>query len=154
MIKTALACLESGEPIHAMSMPVNGDEFHFLVTTTIAESHGAFKAATRTSAGTTIVTSPSNGGSIVLTDLLISADKVNGALVTVQFTDGVETIVIFNADVTDAPFNTAIAFKGQWRGWKNARLELVTTGVVNSTASVGYYKIKAGLDFSEWDALR
>lgn len=154
MIKTALADIQTGKPIHAISVPVNGQEFHLLTTTTVAEAFGSFKSATRTTAGTTIVTSPPNEGSIILTDYIVTSDRKNAATVTMQITDGVNTIVVLSPDVTDAPVNLTHAFKGLWRGWKNARVELVTTGAVIATLSVGYYKVKSGLGFEEWDALR
>ena len=45
-------------------------------------------------------------------------------------------------------------FNGLWRGWKDARLEMVTTGTFASTVSLGYIKVATSLPFAEWDALR
>ena len=66
---------------------------------------GQFIAANRTSAGTTIVLAPVIAGSLVVTDLIISADKVNSGSVILQFTDGTETVVLYKGITTDAPIN-------------------------------------------------
>ncbi len=115
---------------------------------------GHFKSSSRTSAGTTIIASPISSGFIVLTDLIVTTDKVNAATVVVQLTDGSNTVIISSSDVTDAPANYAIGFVGTWRGWKDARIELVTTGNVAATVSVGYSKCRDGLDFDTWDGQR
>lgn len=127
-----------------------------LVVAKTEEVLGTFKSTTRNSAGTSIVTQPDTDGSIYLTDLLITADRVNGATVTIRFTDDIDIINIFVADTTDAPVNLAIPFKGNWQGWKNARLEVVTTGNVTATVAVGYYKIPSNftLNYEPWDAKR
>ena len=139
----------------AVCMPLTCKGKAILVENS-ARIYGTFKAETRTSAGTTIVAEPSEDGSIILTDIIVTADRVNGASVTVQFTDGTNTIVIFEVDVTDAPVAIGLPLNGRWQGWRNARLELVTVGAVTSTLSVGYYKIPSTrtLDYSTWDALR
>lgn len=115
---------------------------------------GRFKSSTRSSAGTTTVTSPDQGGSIILTDLIISTDKVNGATITVQFTDGTNTVSIFDGVATDAPINLALSFGGRWQGWRDARIDMVTAGALNATVAIGYYKYKDSLVYAEWDSLR
>jgi len=127
-----------------------------LAVARTAETQGVFKSTNRTTTGTSIITAPDSGGAIVLTDLLISTDKVNNATVVVRFTDGTNTIEIFSANVTDAPVNLSIPFAGNWKGWKNARLELVTVNTVDVTVAVGYYKIgnEFADGYTEWDAKR
>ena len=117
---------------------------------------GVFKSVTRSATGTTIITEPKENHAINLTDLIISTDKVQAATVTIQFTDDTNTIIIFSTDVSDAPANIAIPFAGKWRGWKNARLELVTVNAVTATAALGYYHVdpEFSLSFEEWDAIR
>lgn len=115
---------------------------------------GQFKAANRTSAGTTIITEPRLGGSVGLTDLIISADRVNSATVTVRFTDGTNTINLYRGITTDAPINIAVPIGGRFRGWANARIELVTTGIVDASVTLGYIKYSEGLQFASWDKLR
>jgi len=128
----------------------------FLVAQSFASMNGSFKSASLGGAGTAIISAPELGGSIVLTDLVVTSDKVNGATITLRFSDGTESVNIFVSDVTDAPCNLATSFAGQWKGWKDARLEMVTTGAVAATIAVGYFKLKEelSLDYGEWDAAR
>lgn len=115
---------------------------------------GRFKAANRTTAGTTTITEPLLGGSIGLTDIIISADKVNLATVTIRFTDGTNTINLYRGITTDAPINVSIPIGGRFRGWSDARIELVTTGAVDASITLGYIKYSEGLAFAEWDKQR
>ena len=75
---------------------------------------------------------------------------------TVQFEDDTNTVIIFVADLVDAPVNMGIAFAGRWRGWQDARFEMVTSQATDSTVSIGYYFIKGvgALSFVDWDAQR
>ena len=153
MLKTVLTNSKDKKALHT------DDGWQYspvLVTTTHAATSGNFKAVSRAAAGTTIVTSPNAGGSIVLTDMIITTDKVNLATATVQFTDGTNTIVIIDATVTDAPCNIATSFVGRWHGWRDARIELVTVGNVKATVACGYFKVDAlhTQDYSEWNAER
>jgi len=139
-------------PLHIGSNPVTSEPI--LVTENVHRIHGKFASAIRTTAGTTVIASPSLGQEIVMTDLIISTDRTNNATVTVQWTDGVETIAIYSGITNDAPINFGIAFAGRWSGWKDARLEMVTVGNVTANVSVGFYKLPEGLTFAEWDADR
>ena len=125
-----------------------------LVVVPVGGTFGTFKSASRTTAGTTTVTDPAPGGSIIITDLLISTDKTNATSVTVQFTDGTDTVVVFEADSSNAPVNVGTSFSGRWQGWEDARIDMVTVGAVTATVAVGYVKIPVGLPFAEWDGLR
>ena len=147
---------------HGQSQPKEAhyvaSQFHpheiVQVNTSGPQRHGVFKAVNRTSAGTTIITSPDGLGAIVVTDLLISAKKAATSDVAVQFNGGGNTVIIFLADSINSDFNLAIPFVGLFRGWQDADLELVTTGNVVATVTAGYMKVPDGLPFSEWDALR
>jgi len=150
MLKVVLAHGDDGVPLHIIKH--NG--FDVLATSTLAHAHGVFKSVSRTTAGTTVVTTPSNTGSIVLTDLIISTDKTNASSVTVRFSDGVNTSVVSVADSTNAPVNIAISFMGNWQGWRNAWIEVITTGTVTATVALGYYKLKHSLTYADWDSLR
>ena len=125
-----------------------------LVVLSPGLAHGRFKAATRTVAGTTTIVTPEPGGSIILTDLLISSQKFSLGAVKVQFTDGTDTVVIFDIDVTDAPVAVALPFNGRWEGWQDAQVDMVTTLDPAATVSIGYIHISSSLTFAEWDALR
>ena len=124
--------------------------------TTHGAQEGHFKAVTRSSAGTSTIVEPTGNNGIVLTDLIITSDKVQSATLTVSFTDGTNTITIAGADVTDAPCNIAIPFAGLWEGWQGAQIDLVTVGNVTTTVAIGYYHITADYakPYAEWNALR
>jgi len=121
---------------------------------TIPSLHGQFKTVSGTTAATTIVTSPTNGGAIVLTDLMFAGEKKNTGTMELRFTDGTNTITIYKAPLTDNAIAVAIPFTGHWRGWKNARLEVVTVQDFIYTVACGYYHCKNGLTYSDWDSRR
>jgi hypothetical protein len=152
MIKSSIVEQKSGQELYIASQ--NG--YKILISETHAQVAGVFKAKTLIAAGTVIVAEPDADGSIVLTDLILTSDKTQSSAITVQFTDGTETTVLVEADITDAPCNIATSFAGQWRGWRDARLELVITGGINPTATlaVGYYKLQDSLLYSDWDSRR
>lgn len=151
MIRATLTTLGK-RVLHTAFVPPVTDPV--LVSTTIAREHGVFKSANRTTAGTTnIVTAPSGGG-LVLTDLILTTDRVVNATATIRFSDGTNTVNIAAAAVNDAPANLAMGIQGGWRGWANASLQLVTVNSVDATVTVGYYKFLNALPFAEWDALR
>jgi hypothetical protein len=152
MIKVELIDGKTSKVLHTYE-GIDGEPV--LVTSTHAQHYGKFKAAQRTSAGTTVIVTPNGKDTLCLTDLILTTDKVNGS-VTIQFTDGVNTVIIVAANTADAPCNIAIPLQGNWTGWQGSRIEMVTVGSVLATVSLGYYKIPAdkALPFAAWDALR
>lgn len=153
MIKAVLTALKSKKALHTYE-GLDGEPV--LVVTTHAHQNGYFKAAQRSTAGTTVIAQPNGNDAICLTDMIITTDKVNGASLTVQITDGVNTIILASALVTDAPCNIAIPFQGNWTGWQAAHVDMVTVSTVAATVSLGYYKIPAdkALPYAAWNALR
>jgi hypothetical protein len=146
----------NGKPVHFEQYDVvgeNGDLYAISIVTP-ALVHASFKSVTRTTAGTTIVTAPNLGGAIIISDIVVTSDKTNATNVTVRFTDGTNTINLLVGDSTNNSINLAIAFAGKVQGWKNARLEVVTTGNVTATVTCVYYKTKKSLDFQDWNARR
>jgi len=125
-----------------------------LLTSTEAKQHGTFNSVTRTSAGTTTVTMPIAGGSVWITDLLISGEKQAGSSVEIQFTDGTNTQIIFHASQVDAPANFAISFAGGWHGWVDARVDVVTVGSGDATVAIGYMKLDGNhsISYEEFEA--
>jgi hypothetical protein len=113
-----------------------------------------FKSSTRTSAGTTTITSPKNDGALLLTDMIISTDKVANSQLTVLFDDGTYNIPIYDGYANDAPINLALGFHGGWTGWKDASLKMTTVAVIKATVAVGYMKIPKSREYEEWNALR
>ena len=152
MIETSLIESASGQELYIAQQ--NGDKI--LVSHTHAQVAGTFKAATLNATGTVIVAEPIPDGCIVMTDLILTSDKTVGSLITVQYTDGTNTIPIINANMENAPVNIATSFAGYWRGWRDARIELIIAGGVNPTATlaVGYFKLHQSDTYSDWDAQR
>lgn len=152
MIQSSFVEGASGQEVYIAAQ--NG--YKILISQTHAQVEGRFRSKTLTAPGTIIVAEPDIDGCIVLTDLILTSDKTQSSSITVQFTDDVETIVLAEADMTDAPVNIATSFAGYWRGWRNARLELVVTGGIDPTATLaaGYFKLHDSMLFGEWDSLR
>lgn len=113
-----------------------------------------FRSSTRAAAGTTTIAEPSVDGAIMLTDMIISTDRVALSQLTVFFDDGTRQINIYDGCANDAPINFAIGFHGGWTGWKDSALKMTTVAAVNATVAVGYIKLGEGLNYTEWDALR
>ncbi|MCP4262809.1 MAG: hypothetical protein GY774_35670 [Planctomycetes bacterium] len=153
MIKTRFIVGRSGKELHTYD---GYDGEPVLVTTTHGARHGSFVAATRTEAGTTTVISAESNDAIVLTDLVLTTDKVNGATATVIITDGANSVNLIAADLTDAPCNIAISFAGHWQSWRAAYVNLVTVGAVTATLALGYFRIPwtSAMAYGEWDAHR
>lgn len=113
-----------------------------------------FKSKTRTGAGTSTIAAPKTDGALMLTDMIVSTDRVALSQLTVFFDDGVRTIPIFDGYANDAPINFASNFRGGWTGWKDAAFKMATVAAITATVAVGYIKIPTGLEYEEWDALR
>lgn len=160
MLKFILTDPKNGEALHAHD-PYS--EFgrtekgvRLLVTINPYQSHGTFKSANITTATTTIITTPTSAGSIILTDLVVSADKVNSTTLAIQFNDGSNTALIASPDTTNDAVNFSWSPSGRIQGWKDARIEAITGGggTPDVTVTCGYMQIAEGLDFAEWDDLR
>ena len=125
-----------------------------LVVMSPGQAHVHFKAATRTTAGTTIIVQPREGQSIWVSDILVSGEKQAGSSITVQFTDGVNTEVMVIVDQVDAAPNFPANLNSYFRGWKDARIEIVTAGAGDGTVTIGYIHTQEALEFDVWDAER
>jgi len=119
-----------------------------------AQAHGHWRAATRTTAGTTTIVPLKPGFAIVITDILISGEKQASSDVTIQFTDGTNTEVVVVADQADAVPTLVANLQAWFRGWKDARIELITSGAGDATATIGYIFEKNPQTYAEWDAER
>lgn len=153
MLKAVLTNSANKKALHTFE---GWENLPVLIITTHGAAKGNFKSVNRATAGTSIITQPNAGGSIVLTDLIITTDRVQGAKATIQFNDGTNIVIIAVAHVNDAPCNITIPFAGHWHGWKDARLEVLTVGNVNITVASGYFKVDSEhtQEFAEWDSLR
>jgi len=125
-----------------------------LLTTTPAETHGTFRSISFTSSGTTELVAPDSEGSLLLTDLVITGDKVNGGSVEVRWTDGTDTSLILKPVVTDAPVYIHMPFTGRVQGWRDASLSVIVTNNVSGSVMAVYVKAPDGVPYKEWDALR
>ena len=116
-----------------------------------------YQPATHTTAATSTIVSPRSGGAIVIVDITISGEKINGGTILVRWQDGTRTETVTLVDVTDAPASFHIAYAGRKRGWLDARVELVTnTTNQDATVDVGYYFLRGPgvLSFDDWDTER
>jgi len=158
MIKAELVHAKTGKSLHvedywSLRHSNLGDQA-VLVTASPASIHGTFKSATRTGAGTTQLVLPRANGSLLITDILISGEKQAGSTAEVRFTDGTNTVTVFLASQVDAPPSFAHSFHGRLQGWRDARIDFITSGAGDATLLVCYTKVPEGLLFAEWDALR
>ena len=153
-------------PIFVVLKAPNGDLLHTETvgphTHIIVEDHSRvatqFRTVANTGAETQIAITPPKGTAIVITDVILGAEKAASGSVTVQFADGSDTVIVFKISTVQNPVSLHIPFAGRWRGWKDARIDVVTIGGnSDSDVSIGYYIIRgeAGvLSFADWDALR
>jgi hypothetical protein len=131
-----------------------------LLTTTPYREYGHFecvKVAAASGVHTETIVTPDGDGSLRLTDLLLSFEKKNLAEVTVRFSDGSNTELIWFLDMTDAPVSVAIPFAGNWWGWKSAYVEVNVAGAgLDGSVAIGYIKYDAAnsLSYSDWNARR
>ncbi len=153
MISVKLTNPSNNKVIHSFQA-YNGHEL--LITATYIQTHGVFKAVTRTDAGTSNITTPDAGGSLILTDLIISGESQATSTVEVRFTDDTNNITIVLAGQAKTPVSIAIPFAGRIQGWKDARLDMITTGIADATVMAAYVKIRPDRtqEFAEWDKLR
>lgn len=152
MLKASLIEQKSGQELYIAQQ--NGDKV--LISQTHAQVAGRFTAKTLIAPGTVIVAEPDADGCIVLTDFILTSDRTQSSAITVQWTDDVESIVLIEADITDAPVHLATSFSGYIQGWRNSRIELIITGGINPTATlaIGYFKLHNSMLYGEWDSLR
>lgn len=116
-----------------------------------------FKSAAHSGAVTTAVITPRPGGAIIITDIVLSGEKRTNATISVNFTDGADTIIIIAPVVNDAPVNLHIPFSGRFRGWQDARIDFITdTANQVANITIGYYHLQGEgvFSFADWDTER
>lgn len=132
------------------------NEFGFgetLVTTSELFDATQFKSVDVSSATTTIIAEADPGGFLVIFDIVVSSAKSNAQSVIIELDDATNTVKIADFDIT-LVVNTNLHFQGKVGGWKDADLKVVTSSNAAATIFVTYVKLKDGLPFKEWDALR
>jgi len=134
--------------------PTNGDE-EIIVLTEYLRAYGVMKSVTLTGAGTTTIASPKSGGSILIGDIVVSAKKVAGTTMDIEFDDGADTEIIISPDTVNQSANLAWTPAGRVQGWRDAELKVVTVGSnTDATVTVTYIKLKESITFADWDLLR
>ena len=126
-----------------------------LVTTEYAKEHGVFKTLVFTSSGTEIIVEAFDLEGLVITDLILSAEKKD-AIISIQFTDAVNTENILVVNVIDKGMTLAHAFQGKWAGWQGCDIKIVTDKDVDGSIAIGYYRTPEDktLAYEAWDAER
>ena len=147
-LKVNLVHGKTGKDYHVNSP--NTDDV-CLVVTNYLESHGTFKSVTITSTGAIIVSQPDNGKGIIVDSLLLNARKHNAKDVTIQMTDGTNTETIFTADLTNQDLTLAHSIPHGWKGWKDARLEVISGSTKQVSVTLGYAKFPNADEFGVWD---
>ena len=115
---------------------------------------GAFNSVKLTAAGTLTVATPKAGQALMVTDVVIGSSKTAASNVQLRFTDGPNTVRIIEIDSINSALAWSFSPRAPFRGWVDARIDLITTGNVTVVATVGYIKLESGIPFAEWDALR
>ena len=151
-IKTRAIAAGTNKEFHHHESPTTGTPT--LVVMSPGQAHGLFKTNTLTSADTAIIVQPRPGLSLAVTDILISGEKQAGSTVTVQFTDGADTVIMFIAHQVTVPPSVNVNLASYFYGWKDARVEMITSGAADATVTIGYIHTVGVLTFAEWDALR
>lgn len=135
--------------------PVVDDSQEILLADSSVKQFTNWNATQITSATTTTLVTPSTTGSLVVTDIVVSAKKVAGTTLDLEFDDGVNTVIFLSPDSVNNPVNFSWAPAGRVQGWRGASLKAVTVGNNTvATVTVVYMKLPEGLLFAEWDALR
>ncbi len=140
------------EEFHHHPSPTTGGPV--ILTYTPSQAHGHFKSATLTAANTVVIVQPKASKSIWVTDIIVSGEKQASSDITVQFTDGTDTEIMVVIDQVDSSPNLSINLNSYFRGWKDARVELVTSGAGDATVTIGYLHSKDDTGFDEWSAQR
>ena len=158
MIKVHLVRSANGAELHSDD-PYNGferlvDDTNILSTTNAYRAHGVFQTAALIGATTTTIISAEDAGSIILTDLVVSAKKKAGSTLTIQFNDGTNTAILVVPDTAESAVNLSWSPQGRIQGWRDAYLEAITTGAADVTITAGYVRLRNGLPFGEWNAIR
>lgn len=128
-----------------------------LVTETHSRVGSFFKSGSLTDAGTVAIVTPSIGVALAVTDITISAIKLNGGTITVQFADGSNTEILYTGILTNNEINIHISYAGRRKGWSGARIDMVgVTSNIIADVSVGYYPFggEGVLSYDDWNTER
>lgn len=155
MLKTSLRQSSTKKEVYMRDPYGTGPMF---ITETYGSTNGHFKAGGLTNVGSVLVAEPLPEDSIALTDLILTTDKTTGSTVSVEVTDGTNSITLLSASINDAPVHLSIPFRGRWQTWESAGIQLTLSGGVNPKANlaIGYFHVDAAhtLSYADWNARR
>lgn len=152
MLYTRWLASGTEEEFHWQASP--GRDAPVLITMSPAQAHGNFKSITHTSATTGIIVQPKPGLSIWVTDIIMTGTKDNTNTAKIQFADGTDTVIILDVALSTTPPNISTNLQTYFRGWKDARIELITSGTNSTTVTVAYIHSTQDPSFSEWNTER
>ena len=140
-VRVVLIDTETNKPLHTEDYLLYGKNEKVLCITTPQKSHGVFKTTTFAAESTVILAQPKLGGTVEITDLILSFEKKASCIVTVSFYDGTETANVIQCFLNDGPVNIAVNFMGQWEGWRDAYVRAVESGAdATGVVALGYLK--------------
>lgn len=137
MIKSVITDLRDG---HAVQIEKSTRGECVLVTEPYPRVYSGFYSASRTTTGTTVIVSPKLDAGLIITDLIMSQEKAGGAILTVRFNDGTNSVILAAVNTVDAPAFFAIPFVGKIAGWKNAWIEMSTAANAYAYVTIGFYR--------------
>jgi hypothetical protein len=145
---------KTGKRIHLADGEVITDGEPLLITGSLAGEHGLFQSVTRTTAGTTAITTPLSGGCVQVTGFVLSVVKGAGQFTTLQFSDGSNTEDFAIVDMDSAQVVSASFANTRVRGWEDAHVDIITSGAADATVVLYYFKLPTGQAYASWDAER
>ena len=103
------------------------------------------------------IATPIAGGSIEITDIIITALKTSAGTVTLTVSDGTNTETLVTLLLTNEAVRLTHAVQGRMQGWRDAVLKY-TVADANSSGSltIGYIKHSpdSSEDYSVWNSKR
>ena len=156
-VKAILIDSGTGIELHNEGYYQEGEEGRVLLIQTIPKEYGYFKTYAYMVQGTFEQVSPKGSGSLELTDMIVTFEKKNTAIVTINFHDGTNTAQLFQAPLTDSNVNMSCNFVGRWKGWASAHIDVIISGAdAIGTVSIGYmrHNEKHSLAYSDWNSRR
>lgn len=122
-----------------------------LIFGSVPFSHGVWNSETLSGAATTTIATCPEGGSLIVTDVVISAKKVNSTTLLVCFDDGTNTKIFSAPDTVQQSTNFSWSPVGRVQGWRDANINAVTTGAnFDGTVYIGYIIINEGQSYNQW----
>ena len=142
----------SCKPIDQFIEPITGREY--LITFDALHAHGLYKTTTIVASGTVTVVLAPPGGSILITDIVMNADKSANSTITLEWNDGTVQDELLSAQLGNQNFQMVWSVTGRVQGWEDARLDILTSGTFNASINIGYIRMPAGDKKGTWDILK